>query len=263
MRIILLLLLLVAPAVAQYWTADANTLLHIDFEGEIIDAKGHTLETGGTLPLQDGAKTGTQAAYWDGNSANYLRIPSPSSDDLDFYHDDANGFTLQILIKFDYPADIPTSDYIFWKRSGLPGYSFSIANPTDTYSWWLADGTTNTLYSNGTPDMIDGGEWYLLTSVFDNAADTLRLYINGEIQWEKPYGAYVGSTQTTTYLYIGRTVSANSIKGWVDVVTIWGDKRTLSEIQADYQAYLGYSVMSELPFNGFQGFNGIQGFEQH
>lgn len=239
-----LLLVLSFNCLSQYWTDDPSTVLHIDFETNVSDSKGHAFVNDvSVIEIQSGARPGTGAGYFEGATPDYIQIAAPGSDDLSIAHDSTIGFTIQMVFKSDRPADITTFDYIFWKRSGLAGYSFSIDATNDRLLFFLSDGTNhlNAYYNNNQFNYIDGGIWYMITVVFDNPNNQTIMYLNGaQLGNAIAYPAYSAPTDPSVYLRVGRTSATNYFKGWFDEIIMYNATKTSSEILAYYNQYITY-----------------------
>lgn len=236
----LILLFLPTLLLSQsYFEDDANTVLHINFNDEIVDTKSHTITPTGTFSYADGFKTGIRSLYFDG-ATNYLTITDAA--DLRF---NQAPFTVALVIKFDRPADFLTNDVYICKRTGTVGWSLQIQAASDNILELYGDASAN--LSTATLGAMDGGLYYVLHTTFDPVVtDTITQYINGVTNnYVDDIAAVTGNAGTTgTNLTIGRFNTSTWFKGWIDEVIIWNDIRTPAEVLSDYNAVINYTPPS-------------------
>ena len=82
--------------------------------------------------------------------------------------------------------------------------------------------------------------WYHVAGVYDAAAQTLNIYVNGVLNNGALFGT-VPATQraSTVAANIGRRTGGFNIRGIVDDVRIYGRALSVAEIQADMAAPVG------------------------
>ncbi len=128
---------------------------------------------------------------------------------------DASGTFTSIIAK---SAPGGQANYILYKDPNNKAEVRFTANPFVPGGIYIA-GTSN----------INDGEWHFIAGTFDNAADELKIYVDGVLE----------GTLTTTHLpqtsslpvSIGSHGSTNFWNGTIDEVSIWNIARTQADIQ--------------------------------
>jgi len=237
-----LLILLYSFSIGQqnaYWdTTDAALKLHMLFEDEKTDQKGHVITTIGTVnTYANGYGTGKRALYRTiGGGTAYLYVAAAAAGDLDLGKTDSS-LTVQVLCKFEDAADMAEYHYFIFKRAGTRGWVASTNYTNDSFDSFVGDGT-NSAQKNSGADHIDGGVWTMLTYVFKADVDSVLWYRDGVYKGGASFSNVTLTPASSSNAVLFRASSTLYTRGWIDELAIYGDVRTSSEIAADWQLVL-------------------------
>lgn len=203
----------------------------------------------------------TQAAYFDleegqGNVVNDLSgngntgtlfgdtawVPGKSGNALAFDGDfdyvdmaDQSGsltidgdFTVALWIK---RTNSTLGDEWFFSKSGT--YAWKIANDTPYFLIWTPEVRVVT------PSQIGLNQWHHLVAVYDQTAQTVTIYIDGEADTTEMVG---GQLNLTTSNHILGHNSDACLNGLLDEVIVYSKALTLAEIRALYATQQGTSL---------------------
>ncbi|MBL7811803.1 MAG: proprotein convertase P-domain-containing protein [Bacteroidetes bacterium] len=86
---------------------------------------------------------------------------------------------------------------------------------------------------------IDSGKWTHVAVSISNAANTIKVYLNGSL--DNSYTSYSGTlTGTADSLFVGKSPYASMLNGELDELRIWNTIRTASEIQNNMKLHLSW-----------------------
>jgi len=158
-----------------------------------------------------------------------IQIPSSSGDELDITSD----LTVSAWLKWKGPSDPPDIYYPrILEKSYQTSYMFSL-RPDDAtrLSVWIENGERASTPSGS----LSLNEWHHAAFTFDDAANTVKIYIDGIQQGS---GSYTGSiTGSSNDVYIGR-YPQSAVAFWngtMDEVAVWNRSLTAGEILDIYK----------------------------
>ena len=198
-----------------------------------LSTNNHTGHMGDSATLGDTAEptavvnTGKVASF-DG-SGDYITVPNASA--LNF---GASGsFTLEGWVNTTQSTNYAR---VFIKPAGSGGQSYSLA---------IHNGKAHVRFDGGggqfveSADTVNDGQWHHVAGVFDNANDTLKIYIDGRLAGTKT-GVTAQPNQDTQALLIGgvTTESDQWFNGQMDDLRVWNTARTDAQIAENYQQTL-------------------------
>ena len=194
----------------------------------IVDSSGsgNNGTYNGALLSQNG-KLSTSIGF-DG-ADDSIQIPSSSGDELDITSD----LTVSAWLKWKGPSDPPDIYYPrILEKSYQTSYMFSL-RPDDAtrLSVWIENGERASTPSGS----LSLNEWHHAAFTFDDAANTVKIYIDGIQQGS---GSYTGSiTGSSNDVYIGR-YPQSAVAFWngtMDEVAVWNRSLTAGEILDIYK----------------------------
>jgi hypothetical protein len=216
-----------------YWKFDA-----VNESDDTLDYSGHDNDAqlsnitgscgGGACPSQVTSRFGLGLDF--DYVGDYVNVP----------HDDSlnmtEAFTLEAWIKTDSPPGASLMDIITkaeqadWVSSN---FRFGIQSGNSELQFIIGDGsdTNSTL---GTTDVLDG-EWHHIVATFDNAADTMIIYLDGSVEASNT-NAVVEPITNTYPVMIGRCRNSNTalFNGTIDEVRIWNRTLTRDDVRMLY-----------------------------
>ena len=142
----------------------------------------------------------------------------------------------------------PTDDAVIVSKrsSGKVGFELNTTADTGprTISFKLTNSSGASVYRYGATT-LQANTWYFVTGVYDAAAQTLHVYLNGQLNDGVSNGTATSTQQNSTVnVDIGQRpgVSATSFNGLIDDVRIYNSALTQAQIQADMNTPGGGSV---------------------
>ena len=196
------------------------------------DASGNGIT--GTLvsgPTWTAGRNGTGLSF--NGSSTYVDLGNPAA--LQF----AGSMTLSAWVY--ETANVFDDGQIVAKSDGESGWQLKSTPDTGVRTFGIAitnsSGAPIQRYSNTIRAL---NTWYHVAGVYDAAAQTLSLYVNGNLDNGTLSGAVPSSQRVSTVTAnIGRRTGGFNISGIVDDVRIYARALTPAEIQADMNAAVG------------------------
>ncbi len=176
-------------AAADYWTFDAGS------GTTAVDATGNNRS--GTL--QSGASwapgiVGPSALSLNGTSTSYVDVPSPVVNT-------AQSFSVAAWVKVNTVSGYQT--FVSLDGSQVSAFYLQLRGDTGKFAFTrlASDSTTATTAVASATSAPTAGTWYHLVGVYDASANTLALYVNGDLQQQV---SYTGGWQGSGHTEIGR-----------------------------------------------------------
>ena len=134
-----------------------------------------------------------------------------------------------------FPAD--DAAIVSKRSSGKVGFELNTTADTGprTIGFKLTNSSGASVYRYGATT-LQANTWYFVTGVYDAAAQTLHVYLNGQLNDGVSNGTVTSTQQNSTVnVNIGQRpgVSATSFNGLIDDVRIYNSALTQAQIQTD------------------------------
>src|SRR4051794_7219507 len=148
-----------------------------------------------------------------------------------------------------YPAD--DAAIVSKRASGELGYQLdtTVDRGPRTIGFKLTSSSGGNMFRYGAT-VLQANTWYFVTGVYDAAASTLHVYLNGQLDDGTLVGTVTAAQQNSTAnVNLGRRPGSNSfnLSGRIDDVRIYGRALTQAEVQADMNAPVGGSAGETTP----------------
>jgi len=136
-----------------------------------------------------------------------------------------------------YPEDFSTNSAILRTAGTNYGYFLYVGKTTKKLLFMLGNGTDSQWMSGNTA--LSENQWYFVTVTYDTLTDTVKIYINGQLDAEYTY-SYDTIAYTGTYLTIGSVWKQYQFwKGVIDEVRIFNRALSENEIKMLYYNKIG------------------------
>jgi hypothetical protein len=140
-----------------------------------------------------------------------------------------------------YASASPADDGQIAAKSGGPGWQLKTSPDTGPHTFGVSvspDGVSNTQRYSTTVRQLN--TWYYVTGVYDAAARTLDIYVNGVLD----DGALIGTVPSSQFnspenVTIGRRGGGYYFQGTIDEVRLYNRALSQAEIQADMNTPVG------------------------
>jgi len=207
-----------------YWAFDNNTS---DSTG-----RGHNGTGTNLTATTDHFGNANRAYHFDG-STSYISVP----DDIALRLNNTD-FTLNVWVKLDAYNSSYQSTIISKRLSGINngwlwGINGALTTPQGATYYGPGGGNSNAI---GTT-ILSTGQWYMVTCVYNNAAQTLSIYINGALDTTVT-SILSPNASTTAAMYIGKdgVTGGYYFQGSMDNLSIYQSALGVSNIQQLYHA---------------------------
>jgi len=187
-----------------------------------------------------------EGLYFDGS--RYVTVPDIlGSNDFNF-----SSYTIEAYVKV--PKDMTTTYGTRRIISQDNGGDYWSVQLTSTYGLELCDSRLTTP-CNYTATTIDDGEWHHVAVVHDDAADTVKLYIDGVALVTNTAAAGGGTPHNilNTDIQIGRKyvsgIDSEYFYGMIDEIAVYNRALIDTEIQTRYRAPVKAAFTSDPYFN--------------
>ncbi len=195
--------------------------------GERADSgpNGNDLTDYSTVLYNSDFLAGTKCADFEASNSEYLSIADGSQTGLDIISD----LTLGCWIKLESNGiwQVAIGKYV---ENTQESYNLLI-RATDNKLWFIvsSDGTSGGRSSVIGGTVLSTGIWYYITAVFDNSANTLKIYLNGK---EDASGVCTTAIFNGTAKFtIGSQDGSSYFDGEIAEVVVWNTCLTPAEVK--------------------------------
>lgn len=158
---------------------------------------------------------------------DYVLIPSSSGDNLDI----TSSFTLDAWINYDGDLTKPFYPRIV-EKSFATSYFFGLYyRDTSRLSLWI-----NSTSFIAAPGSVSHGQLHHVAAVFDDAANTVNLYVDGSSVHSASYSGSIPGSSNDVLLGKYWADTGGEFSGLIDEVEIFNRALSAAEIQAIYNA---------------------------
>ena len=223
-------------------TVPTELTAYYRFDDESTAGKVQNLGSGGNT--LDATITGAKVVNTLGRALNF-----DGTDDVlnivDGNKFDTTSYTIETWVQLDA---VTNTTIIARTDSGGIGGTYSNALFVD------GSGKLSTYVFNGAQQHLNGtitakaGQWYHLASVYDADTDTLKLYVDGQLDAIKTGVAAIfsGGDRYQTGPTGSASIASGKFDGRMGELRIWGDVRTDQEIADNYNQTLDASQHADL-----------------